>query len=79
MFEIIHWLSISAEHPEQDLDSSPIFWDLDLRPVDLNLRPMDLDLTHLDLNLGVLYLNENTLIFQVFFNFSLIESPDSQS
>jgi len=32
----------------QDLDSSPVFWDLDLRPVDLDL---DLDLTPPDLRL----------------------------
>ena len=45
----------------QDLDSSPVFWDLDLdldlRPVDsdLDLRPMDLDLdsTPPDLRLGL--------------------------
>ena len=49
----------------------PVDKDLNLRPVDLNsdLRPMDLDLTYPDLN----------LIFKVFLNFSLIESPDSQS
>jgi len=41
------------------LDSSPVFWDLDLdlRPVDLDLRPvdldLDLDLTPPDLRLGL--------------------------
>jgi hypothetical protein len=29
----------------QDLDSSPVFSDLDLRPVGSDLRPKDLDLT----------------------------------
>ena len=35
--------------------------------------------TSLNLNLGVFYLNKNTLTFKVFFYYSLIESPDSQS
>jgi len=57
----------------QDLDSSPVFWDLDLRPVDsvldLVLRLMDLDLIHPDLNLFSRY----------FLHFSLMENPNSQS
>ena len=57
-------LSYSSPGLGLESDSRPVFWDLDLRPMDLDLD-LDLDLTHQDCSLGVL--NENTLIFKVFF------------
>jgi len=70
----------------QDLDSSPVFWDVDLRPVDsdldLDLRPMDLDLdldfTPSDVRLGLDTSGLKLDIFKVFLHFSLTENPDSQ-
>ena len=62
-FYIAEMLYYSSSGLGLESDSSPVFGDLDLRPLDLWTWTCDFEWTHPDLNLDVIYLNENTLIF----------------